>query len=513
LAASSLTGRFIETIILLTRSPQFQYNPPAIYTYDTDVDIYGEKFVPHNTTDLLTITYHENYKIVTNHHQNVSYLLYQCGTEPPRDEVDSGKYQMIIEIPHTGGIAVTQTPQIPPLELLGRREDIIGYIGDPSLVSSPCMQYMMYNESTIEVVWNETDPYNSALNAAMRAEFIERHPDVIILGGPTDEAPYGDRVMNVAASQERTNVATFDWIAMYAALFNLEALSNQISSETQARYDCTSTNARMISRRNKQRKLSAATAEKKSEQKSRQLENHTASADNDLSPKPASEIHILWATHFTGYNWSVADCSTWDAAYYCEYATHCGTNIISRPPDMGYFQQFGGPTKYWYVNDDELLELGKDADIFIFPSNRWDSVYEDKKHVLDQIKAVQVKQVYDNQGSGSNAWFEQRLAEYDVVGLDMCDLVGSSNPNINHKRRWFRNVFTEPIGDLPACRIPGELTEPYVPRGADCELLTEEDLGEMEEENEATGASGASPASEIILTACFASFMIYFTMI
>ena len=466
-----------------------KYIPPTIFTYDSDVNLYGETFVPNNTTDLLEISYHKTYKIVTNKHQNVSYLLYQCGTEPPQDEIDSGRHHLVLPIPHTGGIAITQTPHITPMELLGRREDIIGYIGDPSLVSSPCMQHMMAgNDATIETVWDETDPYNSTTQASLRADFLERHPNAIILGGPTDEAPFGDRVMNVAASQERTNVATFDWIAMYAALFNLEALSNQISRETQARYDCTSTNARMIvdqktSRERRRRELASAadTVNTVAEEQPRQLQeeqtNHT-----DLSSKSASDIKILWATYFTGYNWSVADCSTWDNAYYCEYATHCGTNIISRPPDLGYFTTFGGPTKYYYVNDDELLQIGKDADIWIFPSNRWDSVYEEKSKVMDQIKAVQHQQVYDNQGSGSNAWFEQRLAEYDVVGLDMCDLVGTANPNgPPHQRRWFRNIFTEDIGELEACRIPEELTEPYVPQGAECELLTEADF-QMESE-------------------------------
>ena len=362
------------------------------------------------------------------------------------------------------------------MELLGRREDIIGYIGNPDLVSSPCMQHMMTgNDSAIEVVWDAEDPYNGTISAALTAEFLERHPDAVILGGPTDEAPFGDRVMNVAASQERTNVATFDWIAMYAALFNLEALSNHISTETQARYDCTSTNARLIVDQQRSRRLQESNVEKssKEEKQLRQLEGHEAT-HNSTDP---SEVKILWATYFTGYNWSVADCSAWDNAYYCEYATHCGTTIISRPPDMGYNVSFGGPTLYHYVNDDEILELGKDADIWIFPSNRWDSVYESKSEVMDQFKAVQNQQVYDNQGSGSNAWFEQRLAEYDVVGLDMCDLVGTANPNgPAHTRRWFRNIFTEEIGGLPECRIPEELSAPYVPQGAECELLTEADF-------------------------------------
>jgi len=470
---------FILTFLAL-HIPILQYKPPTIFTYNTDTDIYGEKFTPDNTTDLLTITYHNTYKIVTNLHQNVSYLLYQCGTIPPQDEIDSGKHHLVIPVPHTGGIVITQTTQVAPIELLGLRENIIAYIGNPDLISSPCMRYKMYNESepSIQVLWNPDDPYNSTINDQLQADFVASHPDTLVISGPTDEPPYAARTINDAGTQERTNVATFDWIALYAALFNLEAMSNQISADTQARYDCTSTNAQLIVAQKgtadrRKRKLATSSAFV------RKLEsNATATASNDLASKHPNDIHILWATYFTGYNWSVADCSTWDNAFYCEYATHCGTNIISRPPEMGYFENYGGPTNYWYVNDDELLELGKDADIFIFPSDRWEDVYADKKAVLDQIKAVQTQQVYDTQGSGSNAWFEQRYAEYDVVGLDMCNLVGSNNPNVPHTRKWFRNIFTEPIGELPGCKIPQELDEPYIPRGADCELLTEEDFDE-----------------------------------
>lgn len=452
-----------------------KYEPPSIFTYNQETDLFGERFVPHNTTDLLEIQYFGYYKILVNKHQNISYLLYQCGTIPPQDEVDSGRHHLVLPVPHQGGVAITQTPQIPPMELLGLREEIIGYIGNPQYVSSPCMLHLM-ETGDIETVFNPDDPWNSTVNDQMRADYVERNPNVIVFGGPTDSAPWADRTINVAASQERTNVATFDWIALYAALYNVEAMSNQISSETQARYDCTSTNARLIANKRERGRVL---------KEERTLQEEATKAIKPLE-KSAGDIKILWADYFTGYNWSVADCRTWDHTYYCEYAEHCGTQIISRPPEMGT-EVWG----YWYLNNEEFLELAKDADIFIFQSNRWDSVYALHNETMDQIKAVQNGQVYDTQGSGSNSWYEQRLAEYDVVGLDMCDLVGTANPNgPPHVRRWFRNIYSDPIGSLPACKIPEELTEPYVPNGAECTVLTEDDF-------EAEAASAAGVASVV----------------
>lgn len=101
---------------------------PTIKTYG-ETDRFGDKFEPSVTTQYLDITYHNTYKIIYNKFKDVSYLLYQCGTEPPKEEVESGKHQMIIEVPHKGGLALTTTVQIPHIEMLGLRREVKAYIG------------------------------------------------------------------------------------------------------------------------------------------------------------------------------------------------------------------------------------------------------------------------------------------------------------------------------------------------------------------------------------------------
>jgi hypothetical protein len=393
------------------------------------------------TTDFLKIEYFDYYKIITNSWHNKTYLLYQCGTVPPQDEVDSGRHHLILPVPHNGGLAITETPQIPPIELLGLREQIIAYIGDPQYVSSPCLNYLMDVDGSVETVFDPDDPWNTTKSDDLTAEFLERNPGAVIFGGIYSNSD-GNRVIGVAESQERTNVATFDWIALYAALFNMEALSNEIAMQTKERYICSSSNAM------------------------------TLSADIPAEARPV----VLWADYFDGYNWSVAECPTWDYTYYCEYARSCGVDIISRPEGLGWNDQsYGGD--YWYLDDQQLLDIGKDADIWIYPSDTWDAVYEQKKAILDQFKAVQNKQVFDTQGGGNSAWYEQRLAEYDVVGNDFCALVGTSNPQQipPHTIKWFRNVYTGNIPEPGTCDVPDELDERYVPVGAFCSPLVPED--------------------------------------
>merc|ERR1712194_775988 len=106
----------------------------------------------------------------------------------------------------------------------------------------------------------------------------------------------------------------------------------------------------------------------------------------------------------------------------------------------------------------------------IFSGADWNAIYALKNETLDQFKAVQNGMVFDTLGQGSSAWNEQRYAEYDVVGLDMCDVVGHvSKTGPKHERRWFRNIYTEPIGSMEACDVEGgEIAQPYVPPGQEC---------------------------------------------
>ena len=77
--------------------------------------------------------------------------------------------------------------------------------------------------------------YNDTEQLQLTEDFLQRNPDAIIFSGPTNNV-VGDRVMVASATQERTNVATFDWISFYASLYNLEGEASRIASKMQAQY-------------------------------------------------------------------------------------------------------------------------------------------------------------------------------------------------------------------------------------------------------------------------------------
>ena len=113
---------------------------------------------------------------------------------------------------HKGGIAITETPQIAPIEQLAKRTDITAYIGNPQLVSSPCLNHLM-SEDTVETIYNADDPYNSTWNRQAALDFVAKNPDAIVYAGPTGNKD-DDRHMAIAASQEKTAIATFDWVSV-----------------------------------------------------------------------------------------------------------------------------------------------------------------------------------------------------------------------------------------------------------------------------------------------------------
>merc|ERR1712071_136860 len=136
--------------------------------------------------------------------------------------------------------------------------------------------------------------------------------------------------------------------------------------------------------------------------------------------------------------------------YYCEFAELCGAELMGS--SEGSVEQWGSV----YMTDAEFETHAKDADFWIFPSADAVDVLATKSSILSSFKSVQNQQVFDYQGSGGNSWFEQRLAEPDVVIEDFCAVLGvSTGGDTPHQREWFRNVYTEGIGDAGVCTDVG----------------------------------------------------------
>jgi len=318
-------------------------------------------------------------------------------------------YDAVIPVPLQDGLALTQTTQIPHVEILGKRTDVKAYLDNPAYISSPCFNELI-DRGAIQI--------SSDMDG-----WLATHPDGLIVGHPWSN-PSQKNLVVISESQETTNMAIFEWQKVYASFFNMEATANAIFDYTFSQYNCISSNAALVQ-----------------------------SGSGNSRP---SVVWAYWSTWAEA--WDVAECEN----YYCEFARQCGADFIHSSD--GSVVKWG----YKYMSTAEFVAFARDADYWVYASNDWSNVYTDNYRNRAQLKAmksVRTRQVYDTQGSGSNSWFEQRMAEPDVVLSDFCSMVGTETFDMGYQRSWLRNVFTEPVGFTSYCT---NVNAPLVRNSATC---------------------------------------------
>jgi len=393
---------------------------------DYSVDLFPAKVSPEHSAHW-TITYHNTYKIITNTMVGpTSYLLYQCGTEPPVNATVD--HHMVIPVPLQDGIVLTSTVYIPHVELLGKRTDIT-YVGNTQYISSPCLINLL-DDDKITVI---PGMYDADYDEDNLKKHLAEFPDAVVIANSWTNPDTENHLIVSETAETSSNKAVFEWHKVYAALYNLEHLGNDIAEQTAARYDCGANNAAIVS------------------------------ADN--APKK-----VLWAS-WLDYGdikaWTLGSCPN----YYCEFAEHCSSEFMQPTEEQkGSVDCFGSAC----MTDEEFMIFAKDADVWVFPADDWNVIYKSKKDMLDQFGSVISESVYDTYGTGKNTWFEQRMAEYDVVLQDFCTVVGNTISPDFHTRQYFRNVFKEPVGSLPVCT---DVEAPLVTQHTQCTLLDEATYG------------------------------------
>lgn len=228
----------------------------------TETDFFHHKVSPMYSENW-DISYHGTYKVLTNKLAGESYLLYQCGTEPPAGAEDT--YDQVISIPpqaQDSGVNIVSTPMIAYLELLGLRTSISGYIGSPTLVSSPCL---------IELINSGSVPVASSVGNAtiLEASGVPTDAITFVSGWTGDTVP--EKTIVMQEYEESSFMGTMEWIKAYAAVFNVEDKANEVFDEAICRFEA--------------------------------IENNVASVTSDMQERPK----VLWA-YYSDY------CGGWDVA-------------------------------------------------------------------------------------------------------------------------------------------------------------------------------------------------------
>lgn len=336
--------------------------------YAADFDFFPHK-VNATKSAYWDIQYFNTYKILRNEFADASYVLYQCGTEPPMLNGTAMAHSISVPI---DGCAMTSTTDIPYIELLGARTQMkgwVGFEGGANFISSPCVKELISEGKFLSVV----DPANASsplLAALLALDGVGEQ--LVAFIGEYDTTSLHD--VKALAYKETTNLGGLEWIKFYAAFFNLEATANQVFDDAVERYECVSGNAQLVT--------------------------------TDSPEKPT----VVWAmyTNYSGADgFDIAECPN----YYCEFAEACSSTLLSSREGSNIVENLYGGDDYVYMNITEFLAFAMTANHWIYPNGNWDEVYGLYKTELDTLPSVQNRQVFDYLKHGESSWFENRLAE------------------------------------------------------------------------------------------------------
>eukprot|EP00594_Rhizosolenia_setigera_P003065 CAMPEP_0178947758 /NCGR_PEP_ID=MMETSP0789-20121207/5063_1 /TAXON_ID=3005 /ORGANISM="Rhizosolenia setigera, Strain CCMP 1694" /LENGTH=511 /DNA_ID=CAMNT_0020627985 /DNA_START=269 /DNA_END=1804 /DNA_ORIENTATION=- len=413
---------------------------------------YSQDLFPHKVQPLHSaywdISYHNTYKIITNKKMDISYLFYQCGTEPPAGA--ENEHHVVLPVPLTGiAIDVYLEEIVQHVELLGKRDTIVA-VDERYSTNSQCLQDMI-DDGTVHMV-----DFSCSWSCGYYVEdFVSNNPEVLLVGSSQDKT-----MTNLMVSSywwESGSKAEFEWNKVFAALYNLEHLGNQIAEEKSERYDCVVSNA----------------------------EHHVAENSGE---KPT----IVWARWFYLYNyytydltfgWYVqADCP----GRSCQLTKDASAEFLELD-GTGSLNCYGYPC----LSDNDLLEAARDADHFIYTDDDFASVYNEKKYILDQFKSFQNQEVYQYVHGSWTYGGQTDEIEYDALLQDVATIVGTID---NHERAFFYNVFTEYVLD-GTC---SDVTAPLESQASSCTRIADsvdEDDGE-DGDSSSSDSSGDSSSSD-----------------
>lgn len=385
----------------MTTNPQGCLDSTVVV--DPDMDYFPDKVVP-AFAHLWSVTYHNTYKILKNHDAKTSYILYQCGTEPPTG-MDAN---LTLAVPLQNGVGLTTTTSLPHLELLGLSNEIRAYLGDPQWITSPCMLDRIASGETINVKYPDDD-------GAIEGLLAQTGTDLVIFGDYFEGATIIDapNFVALAAWKERDNHGIAEWHKFYSLFYNKELEANEQFGTMQSRYECTSKNAKHI-----------------------------------LADKPRPTVIFAEFSTYCG-GWSIGSCPN----FYCDFIEDCSASMLLDDMSGTVVNPECG-MEFKYMTTPEFVAFAKDADVWIYPGTEayyWENVYQDFGDQLDTMRSVQQRQVYDTVLTATNTWYEHRIVEYDLVLEDFCQVVGAEHALIPHKRAFLRNVFDEPTGDIGEC--------------------------------------------------------------
>ena len=326
----------------------------------------------------------------------VKIVAYQCGTPEPTVE----NANMTVQIPFQT-VTLMSTTYIPFFELIGYRQAIKGISGTDA-VSSPCLRDAIAAGDVSNIGSENWAPSISDINAV--------GADAVFAGTymTDDLTSIEGAFIPVAENSETTGLASAEWLEYVALFLNAEEAASTHISAVKSRIDS------------------------------------AALAVQDTLDAGASRKSVLWVYEYDGDLYS-GTCPN----YYCELVEAAGGEIMSLSDVTGW-----GNTNYT-----AFYERAAEADIWVYPSQNWDSQSSMNADSLAQLPAVQNNATYDIMGNNrcidldcgtANDWLESRLAEPDVVLEDLINIITPAAHPVSILASHFDRLARHPSISVPA---------------------------------------------------------------
>jgi len=254
---------------------------------------------------LWSVTYHGTYKVLRNALTEHTYVLYQCGTLPPRN-LDFN--HTLVRVPVTT-VAVTSTTYLPFLEMIGERLAIHAYTSDFDYVSSPCLR-RLHDEGRV------LEAYDAATWSIDASQLTD--VELSIADAWTEDQVPHPYVMT--DTHEDSVLKTAEYVEVVGLFFNREREATEAINHIVNNYLCIREQAEEL-------------------------------ATRDVTKR------VLWTNYWDAADgWSIAECPNW----YCEIVAAAGGEVVvpTVEPAIEYWT-------YPYLSTAQVLEMAQDADVLI----------------------------------------------------------------------------------------------------------------------------------------------------
>jgi len=203
-------------------------NQECVCQYDASVDYFPYKVQP-DYSDLWSVSYHKNYKIINDTLSNVVYYLVQCGTPAPTDMPADA---VMITIP-IKTIAVDSTTFFHFFDYQAQLTSIVHLASGENAVD-PCVQLLVDNK---EIVFTPTTKLNETqldvlFASAYNYDKSKSH------AANQDKRYTNASIIVLSADQEIDLEGKAEWVEFVSLFFNREQAASLVTDSIKARYDC-----------------------------------------------------------------------------------------------------------------------------------------------------------------------------------------------------------------------------------------------------------------------------------